>query len=522
MRRSWREPVVAPAAGRWFAGALALGLLWLATSAPSAASQTVPYSDPNAVGSIGLCDSQGHQFTEREREHRAVRSGEPSRPPPAAGPYAGPSRTAILMAYQPIDGLAPSDWSGDVLTASSRYSNPANPMAAATGGDESLAGFMAEYSPKWDGILQLRMYLDAANEPEYSLHYPVLDIQVTGSTWHALDGGPVNCHAGVAESIETMLLPASKLKTPPGSSSSTTTPGSTPATTGGSKTPTSSSGAAAKGGHVLTRRRPRRRASLPPRARTTRANGSLWPRSPRSLSSSSSSLLAPGPAASAPAARGRNPTRPKTPPRPKTRTQIASPSHPRKARPSERPASPPRPSGRPHLDRQPAPSRRHSAEHRELARCHACRCGHRTPLGARPRCGRRARVLQLLRNRRHGRQRHRLPHCGLRGGHLDRPVRRQRRQPVRVPPGAGPAHLGVGRRATRVDDRLPELLGAGATQHVHPARRDRARAATRRCARWPKTSRTTARRATRTRTNCASTRTRRTTLRGRHTTRPTS
>ena len=247
MRRSWREPVVAPAAGRWFAGALALGLLWLAPSAPSAASQTVPYSDPNAVGYIGLCDSQGHQFTSGSVNTapfawRAVSTTA------AAGPYAGPSRTAILMAYQPIDGLAPSDWSGDVLTASSRYSNPANPMAAATGGDESLAGFMAEYSPKWDGVLQLRMYLDAANEPEYSLHYPVLDIRVTGSTWHALDGGPVDCHAGVAESIETMLLPASKLKTPPGSSSPTATPGSTPATTGGPKTPTSSSGAAPKVG----------------------------------------------------------------------------------------------------------------------------------------------------------------------------------------------------------------------------------------------------------------------------------
>ena len=228
MRRSWREPVVAPAPGRWFAVALALGLLWLTTAAPSAASPTVPYSDPNAIGYIGLCDAQGHQLTSGSVNTapfawRAVSTTA------AQGPYAGPTRTALLMAYQPIDGLAPSDWSGDVLTAASRYSNPANPMAAATGGDESLAGFMSEYSPKWDGILQLRMYLDAANEPVYSLHYPALDIQVTGSTWHALDGGPVDCHAGTAVSIESILLPASKLKTPPGSSSSTTAPGSSAA-----------------------------------------------------------------------------------------------------------------------------------------------------------------------------------------------------------------------------------------------------------------------------------------------------
>ncbi len=240
MRRSWREPVVAPAPGRWFAVALALGLLWLTTAAPSAASPTVPYSDPNALGYIGLCDAQGHQLTSGSVNTtpfawRAVSTTA------AQGPYAGPTRTALLLAYQPIDGLAPSDWSGDVLTAASRYSNPANPMAAATGGDKSLAGFMSEYSPKWDGILQLRIYLDAANEPVYSLHYPALDIQVTGSTWHALDGGPVNCHAGTAVSIESILLPASKLKAPPGSSSSTTAPGSSAGTTAGSKTPRTSS-----------------------------------------------------------------------------------------------------------------------------------------------------------------------------------------------------------------------------------------------------------------------------------------
>jgi hypothetical protein len=246
MRRPWRALTLRSARDRWCAGALVVVVVALASVTPAAASQTVPYSDPNAVGSIGLCDAQGHQLTSGSVNTtpfawRAVSTTA------AAGPYAGPTRTAILMAYQPIDGLAPSDWSGDVLTAASRYSNPANPMAAATGGDESLAGFMTEYSPKWDGILQLRMYLDAANEPEYSLHYPALDIQVTGSTWHALDGGPVNCEAGTAVSIESILLPASKLKAPPGSSSSTTTPSGSKAVAG-SGTPTSTKVAAPKVG----------------------------------------------------------------------------------------------------------------------------------------------------------------------------------------------------------------------------------------------------------------------------------
>ncbi len=242
MRRPWREPSVAPAFGRWFAGALVVALVGLITVAPGAASSAVPYSDPNAIGYIGLCDAQGHQLTSGS-VNTAPLAWRAVSTTAAQGPYAGPTRTAVLMSYQPIDGLAPSDWSGDFLTAATRYSNPANPMAAATGGDESLAGFMTEYSPKWDGFLQLRLYLDAANEPVYSLHYPALDIQVTGSTWHAVDGGPVNCNAGTAVSIESILLPPSKLKAPPGSSASKTSPGSTTPTS-----KTSSSGTTPKVG----------------------------------------------------------------------------------------------------------------------------------------------------------------------------------------------------------------------------------------------------------------------------------
>jgi hypothetical protein len=248
MRRPWREPSIAPARRRWLAGAATLGLVWLSIWTPSAASTAVPYKDPNAVGSIGLCDAHGHQVTSGSVSTapfawRAVSTS------PAPGAYAGPTRTSVLMAFQPIQGLAPSDWSGDSLTAASRYSNPSNPMAAATGADESLAGFMTEYSPKWDGILQLRLYLDAANEPVYSLHYPALDIKVTRNTWHALDGGPVDCNAGTAVSIESILLPASTLKTPASSSTTKSAAGgSTAGAAGASTTTTPTTGAAAKAG----------------------------------------------------------------------------------------------------------------------------------------------------------------------------------------------------------------------------------------------------------------------------------
>lgn len=234
----------------------ALGVLTAATfGTPAGASAPAPYSDPDAVGYIGLCNQQGQQITSGSISTapfawRAVSSVA------AQAPYDSPSGTAILMAYQPIEGLAPPDWSGDQLTASSRYSNPAHPMAAATATDWSLAQFIGEFKPIWDGFFQLRLYLGAPNEPAYSVHYPALDIEVTGDTWHAVDGGPVDCAAGTATSIETLLLPASQLR-PPGSAShapsgtkptNATAHGEGGAGHGGTGTPTASA-ASAPGAH---------------------------------------------------------------------------------------------------------------------------------------------------------------------------------------------------------------------------------------------------------------------------------
>jgi hypothetical protein len=232
-------------------GLIALGVglaaLWAAligSAGLAVAGPSVPYSDPAASGSLGLCNQQGQQVTSGSISTvpfvwRAVSTA------PATGAYAGTSRTAILMAYQPIQGLAANDWSGDQLTASSRYSNAASPMAAATGGDESLAQFMNEFKPQWDGFLQLRLYLGAANEQAYNVHYPTLDIQVTGNTWQAVDGATVNCNAGTAESIESILLPAKDLTPSGGASSSTGS--STPAASAGSSTAPAAAGSGSSG-----------------------------------------------------------------------------------------------------------------------------------------------------------------------------------------------------------------------------------------------------------------------------------
>ncbi len=208
---------------------------------PVSAASAVPYTDPAANGYVGLCNQQGQQITSGSTSTapfawRAVSSA------PAPASYAGPTRTAILMAYQPIQYIAPGDWSGDALTASARYSNPANPMTAATGADESLDGYMIGFQPRWDGFLQLRIYLGAANEQGYSLHYPTLDIKVTGNTWTAVDGGPVNCASGTAVSFESTLLPSSD------TSGSTTTTSRPSAATTTSRPGTTTAVAAQQGG----------------------------------------------------------------------------------------------------------------------------------------------------------------------------------------------------------------------------------------------------------------------------------
>jgi hypothetical protein len=204
------------------AGALAEPLGAPLTGTAGAATTVVPYTDPNAVGSIGLCNQAGQQITSGSISTspfawRAVSTQ------PAQSPYNNAGRTATLVAFQPQQALPAGDWSGAEITSSSSYTNPSNPMTAATDGDQSLQSFMEQYPPKWDGFVQLRMYLSTANHQPYEAQYPTLNIQVTGNTWQAVGGSSVNCASGTAESIETMLLPPSTTTTTSTPSTTTTT-----------------------------------------------------------------------------------------------------------------------------------------------------------------------------------------------------------------------------------------------------------------------------------------------------------
>jgi hypothetical protein len=166
--------------------AVALGLRL--TGAPSEA----PYADPAGSGRLTLCSADGKAITEgstRDPLLAATVVGATA----ATGGYAGEGRTAAVFAYQPREGLAPSEWSGLQLTAPSPYDDPKAPQVALATGDTTLAQFLGGYPAAYDGWVQLRLYRAAPDQPVASQQYDTVDLQVDGTTWRAVDTGTATC-----------------------------------------------------------------------------------------------------------------------------------------------------------------------------------------------------------------------------------------------------------------------------------------------------------------------------------------
>jgi hypothetical protein len=206
-----------------------IALLVMGTIAgPAQASSSVPYTDPAVTGALGLCDSHGHQITSGStatQPFAALAVGSVAAPTE----FTGTGRGAVLYAYQPIENVPANAWSGEELTDNSQYTNAAHPMSAATGGDPALQHVVTDFPPKWDGLIQLRLYATAPGRPMESTSYQALDIEVSGTSWQAVDGTTVDCTVGSAVSVETTLLPKSALRTPAPAAQTTTstTDGST-------------------------------------------------------------------------------------------------------------------------------------------------------------------------------------------------------------------------------------------------------------------------------------------------------
>lgn len=170
----------------------------------------VPFTDPNQVGSLTLCNSHEQPITSGSLLSvpfvwRAVSS--------ARVPAADYKR-ATLYLFQPLQYIDPGDWTSYQLTDDAAFSNPAHPMAQATYADSPLLWPDHSMPPYWDGMYQLRMVFSSPNEVPWTSTYPAAVIRVTGSTWTLVQGGGSSCTDGTAESVESVVLPKSETAVP--------------------------------------------------------------------------------------------------------------------------------------------------------------------------------------------------------------------------------------------------------------------------------------------------------------------
>jgi hypothetical protein len=166
--------------------AVALGI-WL-TRAPSAA----PYVDPAATGRLTLCGADGEALTDGSTTDQPFAASVVGATAATAG-YAAEGRTAAVFAYQPREGVAPSEWTGLQLSAPTAYADAVVPQVDLTRTDTTLSQFLGGYPATYDGWVQLRLYLGAPDQPVTSQQYDTVDLQVDGSSWRAVDTGTATC-----------------------------------------------------------------------------------------------------------------------------------------------------------------------------------------------------------------------------------------------------------------------------------------------------------------------------------------
>lgn len=169
----------------------------------------VPFTDPNQVGSLTLCNSHERPITSGSLlaipfVWRAVSS---TRVP-------AHYTRATLYLYQPLQYIDPGDWTSYQLTDDAGFSNPAHPMAQATYADNPLIWPDHSMPPYWDGLYQLRMIFTSPNKAPWTSTYPAAVIRVTGNTWTLVQGGGSSCTDGTAVSVESVLLPKSETAVP--------------------------------------------------------------------------------------------------------------------------------------------------------------------------------------------------------------------------------------------------------------------------------------------------------------------
>lgn len=201
----WTAPARAALAG------VAVAAAAVVPAVGAASATNVPFTDHNAVGYIGLCNTFGQSITSGSLlDDPFVWTAVSSAPAPSGYEQA----KATLYVFQPRQNVDPGQWSGEQVTGSSTFTNPSHPMVQATSGDTPLISVDGAFPPRWNGLYQLRIYFTGVNLEPYTQHYPATVIQVTGNKWSVVQGGTVPCNSGKATSSEVAGLNDPSLKTP--------------------------------------------------------------------------------------------------------------------------------------------------------------------------------------------------------------------------------------------------------------------------------------------------------------------
>jgi LPXTG-motif cell wall-anchored protein len=161
----------------------------LLSACGSSGAQRVPYHDERSTGAIVLYGADGKVRTSGKLSDKPFVARAVSQVA-APGPYDGEGRKATLLAYQPRDGVSPQLWTGTFLTGATAYADAAHPTVDAPAEGLSMGEFIQQYPTRWNGLVQLRMYLGVPDEPTQNDRYASADIKITGDTWTLAGGGP--------------------------------------------------------------------------------------------------------------------------------------------------------------------------------------------------------------------------------------------------------------------------------------------------------------------------------------------
>ncbi len=235
-----RPVVVGERRARRLGVSATLAVAALVSGATAAHAADTPYADTAATGGITLCDGAGRPVTaggiSTALAASVVGGGA------AQAPYDGETGAAGLFAFQPRRGALPGEWSGQGLTALSRFTDKAHPAVEILPRDATLQTFLNGYPALWDGLVQLRIYLRAAGAPTNTSAYSATSLRVSGDRW--VQVGPAAgdvCGAGTATSVVRLLgLPT----TAPAKTAPRATARPTSAPTSATPTDTASAGAA--------------------------------------------------------------------------------------------------------------------------------------------------------------------------------------------------------------------------------------------------------------------------------------